>query len=550
MGIRCMTRKLVSTYLSPGDLDLGPCSIEQYVAKKDPFRVAPTGKIPVSWPHDDKTHHFTGDRYTVFNEALEDSFPAAEDQTVIFFTLDTETDTSRWQEAVDYIYEMVNEAAAKAGKTMGVELENPFNSCTDISSTICPGTSLYRSLLQIEPVVLAEVRKLCPGVWTSIAYHNRQNKFAVTVGVGIQQPTVIVYVMPGSLASWGEVEAHIRRAIEAVPVEEDVEIALDILPGFNNPSTAPSKAYTPTTSHHPRFQFDIPHVPILGASIGPQLSDTDSGSLGAIVNFHPRGGGEPRKCFLTAYHVIASGDPIGRAVNDEHGIGLDGRAVDRRIEIASPACCDGEHTKEKLAGFVKTSTNPKKSCYAELVAFIEREGVIGEVIHASGLRYSSAGDRRCRMDWALVALHPAKDGVLNLPPSASRFSHPYSDHEESPPYNYYTKPGDVISRSGELTAFSWAAKFDRGAWGTTGQVNGMKRTVCWGDGVVSKEVEVIPLEFSFAEGGDDGSMVFNAKKEWVGMVVGGDSEYAGYVTPAANIIADIEARTGGTITLV
>ena len=78
----------------------------------------------------------------------------------------------------------------------------------------------------------------------------------------------------------------------------------------------------------------------------------------------------------------------------------------------------------------------------------------------------------------------------------------------------------------------------------------MKRTVCWGDGVVSKEVEVIPFKLEFAGGGDDGSMVFNVKKEWVGMVVGSDSEYAGYITPAADIIADIEARTGGIITLV
>ncbi|KFY00598.1 hypothetical protein O988_03221 [Pseudogymnoascus sp. VKM F-3808] len=83
-----------------------------------------------------------------------------------------------------------------------------------------------------------------------------------------------------------------------------------------------------------------------------------------------------------------------------------------------------------------------------------------------------------------------------------------------------------------------------------GRVNSMKRTVCWGDGVVSKEVEVLPFGTQFAEGGDDGSMVFNLKKEWVGMVVGGDSEYAGYITPAADIIADIEERTGGTITLI
>lgn len=168
----------------------------------------------------------------------------------------------------------------------------------------------------------------------------------------VEQPTVIVFVTPGSMAHWGEVETQIRQAIEAVPFEEDVEISLEILPGFNVPSIRPSTAYTPTTNKHPRY-LDIEPVPTLGASISLQLSDTDSGSLGAVVNFQPRGGEEPQKCFLTSYRAVASGDPIGRAVNDELGIGLDGRAVRRRIEIAYPACCDGEYTKEQLAKYAK-----------------------------------------------------------------------------------------------------------------------------------------------------------------------------------------------------
>ncbi|OBT97771.1 hypothetical protein VE01_04960 [Pseudogymnoascus verrucosus] len=62
MTIHCKTRKLVSNTSSSKSPDLGPCSIEQYVAKKDRFRFAPTNKIPVSWPHDDKTRPFTVDR--------------------------------------------------------------------------------------------------------------------------------------------------------------------------------------------------------------------------------------------------------------------------------------------------------------------------------------------------------------------------------------------------------------------------------------------------------------------------------------------------------
>ncbi|OBT44039.1 hypothetical protein VE00_05649 [Pseudogymnoascus sp. WSF 3629] len=280
MGIRCKTKKVVSNTLSSKGPDPGPCSIEQYVAKKDRFRVAPGNKIPVSWPHDDKTRPFT-DRQGMFDDALEDStidalkkfgiecrrtdvkkltqrgFPAAEERTVVIVTRETETDTTRWQEAVDYINEIIKDAAAQAGTTMGVELENSFERYYDISSAIRPGTSIHKSFLQIEHVVEAEVRKSCSGRWTSIAYHNRRHKFANSANIGfpsltgvVKQPTVIVFVTPGSVAHWGKVETQIRHAIEAVPFEEDVEIALEILPGFNVPSTGPSTAYTPTTSRH------------------------------------------------------------------------------------------------------------------------------------------------------------------------------------------------------------------------------------------------------------------------------------------------------------
>ena len=353
----------------------------------------------------------------------------------------------------------------------------------------------------------------------------------------VRRPTVVVFIAPGSLAHWDEIEAQIRDGTEAVPFEEDVEIALEVLPGFNVPSSMHSGKCPVTTSCHPKYESPITLVPSLGASIGPHLSDADSGSLGAVVNFQPRGGGEPQKCFLTAYHVIASGDPIDRAANDEFGTGLDGRKVTWRIEIAYPAPCDGEYTNECIAKHATGDTKFRESNCEDLAAFIENEGVIGEIIHASGPRHNSVGDRRCRIDWALVALHPHKVAVLNTAPT--KFT--------GLQVRYNGSSTDVIFGTGEPVAFSWAAKNTSGIWGT---VNGMKRTVCWGDGVIPKEVEVIPSHGRFAEGGDDGSMVFNLNKEWVGMVIGGDSVYAGYITPAADIIADIKARTGGTITLI
>ena len=47
-----------------------------------------------------------------------------------------ETETTRWQEAVDNIYTMANDAAAQLGNTMGVELVNPHRGYFDVSSAI------------------------------------------------------------------------------------------------------------------------------------------------------------------------------------------------------------------------------------------------------------------------------------------------------------------------------------------------------------------------------------------------------------------------------
>ncbi|KFZ17213.1 hypothetical protein V502_04691 [Pseudogymnoascus sp. VKM F-4520 (FW-2644)] len=321
--------------------------------QKGSFRFVPTNKIPVSWPYD---HKPGACNYGLVDEALQyrilealkefeikfhymnvqrlsqRGVPETEEDTIVIGTRDT--DTTRWQEATNYIYGIVKKAAARIGTTMNVEIENPFGIYSDLSSPIMPDTAVHRCFSRIQSVVEAEVRRNCPDMCTSIAYHNRQHK--VPTIDNTKQPTVIIFVAPGSYAYWAVVEAQIRQSIEAVHFKEDVEIALEILPGFNIPSATERG----TTSCHPKFLRDQTPAPTLGASVGPQLSTTDSGSLGAVVSFQPRGGGEPQKCFLTAYHVVASGDPTGRAVNDEFGIGLDGRKVSQRIKVTYPARCD------------------------------------------------------------------------------------------------------------------------------------------------------------------------------------------------------------------
>ncbi|OBT66975.1 hypothetical protein VE03_04235 [Pseudogymnoascus sp. 23342-1-I1] len=155
------------------------------------------------------------------------------------------------------------------------------------------------------------------------------------------------------------------------------------------------------------------------------------------------------------------------------------------------------------------------------------------------------------MDWALIALYSPGpgDAVVNSLPLRSAFSIQCLDNGH---LRYETKRGETVSGTGKLEKFSWVGKSFFGWRPVGGRVNSLERTVCWDNGMVPREVEVLQADARgrFAEDRDEGSMVFNEAKEWVGMLVGADSGHAGYVTPAADIIADIKERTGGTITLV
>ena len=113
----------------------GPCSIELYVAKKDPFRFVPTNKIPVSWPYGHKpsacNYGLVDDEALQYKilEALKEfdikfhymnvqrlpqrGVPETEEYTIVIGTRDT--DTTRWQEATNYIYGIVKKAAARIG---------------------------------------------------------------------------------------------------------------------------------------------------------------------------------------------------------------------------------------------------------------------------------------------------------------------------------------------------------------------------------------------------------------------------------------------------
>ncbi|KFY09046.1 hypothetical protein V492_05670 [Pseudogymnoascus sp. VKM F-4246] len=448
MGIRCKTREAASTTSAPR---VAPCSIEHYVAKKDPFRVAPTNQLPTSWPFDIKyepgnprkdrgVFHGTlelrvRDTLDKFGITVTDisspclhprGFPDAAQHILAILTPDT--DTSHWQEAVDEIYEMVSAAAAQAGTRMGVMLENQRMSYSDISIVVAtPHVDVNLAFLSIKAAVEAAVQ-------------------AVPFPVNL-------------------------------PVPVDVELGLEILPGFSSPATATSTKDVLTTKHHAKIQDGIPSVPNVGASIGPQLSDTDAGTMGIVVNFKPNGAEQSQKCFLTTYHAIAAGDPVNRATHDEIGIGLWGRAVDRPIEVAYPAICDSEFSKELFAKRAAEDTTPEKIWHKALVNLIEGEGVIGKVIHASGIKKLPPANFS-RRDWALVALDPSKAAAANLLPVCSAFPPPCTEDPEFTTYRQNRSLGGAITGvAARERPCSWVARVYSGGAATAGRVNYMMRTV-------------------------------------------------------------------------
>jgi hypothetical protein len=98
----------------------------------------------------------------------------------------------------------------------------------------------------------------------------------------------------------------------------------------------------------------------------------------------------------------------------------------------------------------------------------------------------------------------------------------------------------------------WVAKVGRTST-SAGEVNKIRRRVNWGKQDESYEAEVIGIGKDFARRGDLGAMVFNIKKELVGLLIGAEpmsSNYGcGFVTPIQAIRDDIRASILGEMSL-
>ncbi|RDL37618.1 uncharacterized protein BP5553_05051 [Venustampulla echinocandica] len=159
-------------------------------------------------------------------------------------------------------------------------------------------------------------------------------------------------------------------------------------------------------------------------------------------------------------------------------------------------------------------------------------------------------------DWAIVEVTNVSTFRLNRPP----ITEPMDPRQQSLPagLKYRASKNHAISRVGiDLEKYSWVAKAGRSTsifidGYTAGHINCMKGRVHWDNGrdtletVISNE----PSGLQFAVRGDSGSMVISRNKDWVGLVISGESTGdTAYLMLAQAIIDDIKAKTGGTISL-
>ncbi|KFZ05672.1 hypothetical protein V501_08134, partial [Pseudogymnoascus sp. VKM F-4519 (FW-2642)] len=509
------------------DPKTGHCSIEYYATCKDPYRAA-ANKIPVGWPWDvHKTSNVAVQLFDDLDESIREILSNHEiNPRIISACSFAPRHTPKDKKAVSEIYEIVEPAAAAAGIEMGVEIRNEEKSYSDISYIIRDEATI-NFITKIQPFVLDAVMKHCPGKWTSIAYHYRGTQYYDCE----DRLTAIIFIQPGAIHPWAELEEKISNTIISAISPEEIDISIEILPGriaLTRPSER-SREYV--------YLSWLPAVPSNGSSIAPANCTDSAGTLGAVVNYRAADEEEDRRCFLTCYNVIATGDLFGKKTNDSLGIGLDGRQVEYKIDVEYPAKYDVRPTKVARISCIENGNATEEDF--EILNRLEQlasQGPIGHVKFASGYRVS---DTKHRMDWALIELdttHPLK----NLLPPETQF------RRHGSPY-YRVQEGDTVS--GTTTSFrsEWYGKVGRSSQCTGAEHSILKRAIRWDDGKVSHEYEFKRgrTDEPFAQVGDFGALVFNLRKEWAGMLFAVDrSTGIGFVTPAWEIVRDIEERTG------
>jgi hypothetical protein len=454
-------------------------------------------------------------------------------------------DTRNWKAAVTIIGEMIDRAAQKANgsPTIRVEIRNEDLMYQDIAYAIKPQTVEHRACMELEELVFDQVKKSCPGAWSSICYFMCGVKGQPEA---LRKLTLVVGIKPRQRNLWAFVEDQIGDAVQSLK-NRDIDIYIELLPSrvhlLVDHSQPASKEMKPSA---PEIQWNVVLVPPSGASIGHRMAQ-NAGTLGTWVFF--RGlDGVKKVCFLTCCHVISPGDPGNRTTAERHGIALNGSKVINPITVDYPAPFDTEATKVALSSRISRGEDDDGTMKKSL-DMIEKHisnGGIGTVLHASGIFRTNISERR--MDWALVHCQEPSTVGKNFPPPGP-FNARQLGNRQVP---YTVRPGEIVQKSGSLIDGMWVTKKGRTSGVTTGEVHAMRSIIDWENGMRTREIVILGFGDDFVEPGDSGAMVTNLNKEWVGMVIGRETSSTAYgiVTSVTELRSDIDKGTGGNISLL
>lgn len=529
-------------------------SIEEFVARSENFRVATPGSIPTPYPFTvmpcsqsasqayqnlkQKCHQILQSNqvdvdsmqcYSIFRKGH-----SSERVDIILIETHDE-DTTKWSNATSEISNLFAGAGINTAQ-LKVEIRNDSKAKFHVSYPLPNDPQLLGAIRVVRAKILEIVDKNLNDICTSVAYHMRGKKNDNSP----RKPTILVFCKPESRTFFAAIEKSMLAVLRS-PQHPQATLHLEILPGFIELISPPS----------PKPAKPVIYRKLLApenlSSIGVRKNQEDAGTLGGFVNLQ-LGTGPPMKCVLTCYHVIRNGDPVNRALNDQKGIGLDGKQPPSQIDVMYPSLFDIAASRDVLSAKIQESnvTNPSDLQTLQQLD-LQATNAIGQVKYASGHRRTAKNQR---LDWAVI--ESPSTFFRNRPPPSSRFE---GGGLEWGRIEYETSPTDLITTFASIPQgvdSQWVAKAGRSSV-TSGFVNPEPRDVKWYDQPMSQEMDIIGNAEDFAMGGDSGSWVVNQQKELVGIVIGSDSKSgqwgSGIVTPIKLIMEDIELKVKGKISL-
>ncbi|KAG4432245.1 hypothetical protein IFR05_012278 [Cadophora sp. M221] len=543
------------------DADSGVSTIEFYMTSKDPYRVAPGNQLAIPWPYrmsrvSQATRDIVGNIRTEYETILSDHNITLLAETMRHLSPKHTSDTSRdtlilisrdedprpWKNAATAIQTIINQQLSLGNTDLKiqVELRNDLKMYKDRSFIVRQNTAEHSLLEKAQLCVLEEIRKLNASQWTSVSCAMR----GVEDEESSRKATVVVCFTPGTKSLWAYINDRLEDALAPIiATNPDINLYVELVPGLLSPSViSDMEMSTPIYYDH------LPVNPNSGSSIGPRGTQ-DAGTLGAWVYYTAAGHTVRKLAFLTCHHVVAPGDWANRAANDVQGIGLQGRSILQPILIDYPAPFDAAQTKIQLLEDLRGDP-PNAADLRQRVDDMQKlidAGGFGTVVHSSG--YVRRNQKGHRMDWAIITVNDDSFRGQNVPVPRSQLARPqlWGNRLE-----YDAKLGDVISSIDPVVAQDWAAKTGRTTQVTVGDITSIAAATHWKDGTMTREHQITTADGTpFVRGGDSGSMIYNRKKEWIGMAIAGNIfEDACYFTSAAEIVEDIKEQTGGSIELV